>query len=437
MNVTNLIIQLKSKITDNPLDQQMISKAIKLLELGAVETVTTFSQLPAASAIPGQLYYVDFDGLYWSTGEYWIPIVKTDAGVIWSWGTNNCGQLGDGTVVDKSSPVLVAGEFTDWCQVSSSYTLSLAVRTNGTAWSWGCGGGGRLGDNCTVNRSSPVSVVGGFIDWVQVFAGSQHGLGLRANGTLWSWGTNSRGQLGVDDLVNRSSPVSVVGGFTWRQVSAGAFHNLGITTNCTAWAWGYNAFGQLGNTITVSQTSPVSVVGGFTDWCQLSAGCNHSLGLRTNGTLWSWGTNTCGQLGTNNTVNRSSPVSVVGGFTDWCQVSAGRCHNLGIRNNGTIWSWGQGIFSQLGDNCTVNRSSPVSVVGGFTDWCQVSAGCAHNLGIRTNGTAWSWGTNTCGVLGNNCTVGRSSPVSIVGGFTDWCQVSAGNNHNLGLRKITL
>ena len=356
----------------------------------------------------------------------------------WAWGRGTYGILGNGTT-NRSSPISVVGGFTDWCQVEAGFSHSLGVRTNGTLWAWGCNSLGQLGDNTTVSKSSPVSVVGGFTDWCQVSAGQTHNLGVRTNGTVWAWGCNSLGQLGDNTTVSKSSPVSVVGGFTdWCQVSTGKYHSLGLRSNGTAWTWGSNASVVLGTNepATASKSSPVSVVGGFTDWCQVSAGQAHNLGLRTNGTLWSWGTSFGGVLGDNNSViNRSSPVSVVGGFTDWCRVSAGQNHNLGVRTNGTLWAWGFNACGPLGDNTTVSKSSPVSVIGGFTDWCHVSAGYSHSLGVRTNGTAWAWGSNGCGILGDGTTASKSSPVSVVGGFTDWCQVSANICHSIGLRKI--
>jgi alpha-tubulin suppressor-like RCC1 family protein len=309
------------------------------------------------------------------------------------------------------------------------WTTDFSSTAISSIWAWGVNNDGSLGDNTTVNKSSPVSVVGGFTDWCQVSA-ANHSLGLRTNGTAWAWGSNASGRLGDDTTVSRSSPVSVVGGFTdWCQVSAGN-HSLGLRTNGTAWAWGVNNDGRLGDDSVVSKSSPVSVVGGFTDWCQASAYNIHSLAVRAGGTVWAWGGNTNGRLGDNTTVNKSSPVSVVGGFTDWCQVAAGGYHSLAVRTNGTAWAWGGNTTGRLGDGTVVDRSSPVSVVGGFTDWCQMAAGY-HSLAVRTNGTAWAWGGNYSGYLGDGTIVDRSSPVSVVGGFTNWCQVSA-SYYSLGL-----
>jgi alpha-tubulin suppressor-like RCC1 family protein len=376
------------------------------------------------------------DGVNIATAVSSFSLVFADKFSVWAWGRNSGGRLGDGTTVNKSSPISVIGGFTDWCQVSAGFEHSLGVRCNGTTWAWGSNTNGRLGDGTTVARTSPVSVVGGFTDWCQVSAGYSHSLGVRCNGTAWAWGVNGLGRLGDNTITDRSSPVSVVGGFTdWRQVSGGWCHSLGVRTNGTLWTWGCNNYGQLGDNTTTNRSSPVLVAGGFTDWCQVSGGWCHSLGVRCNGTAWAWGGNCRGRLGDNTTINRSSPVLVAGGFTDWCQVSGGSDHSLGVRCNGTAWAWGCNGQGRLGNGNEVNQTSPVSVIGGFSDWCQVSGSRYYSLGVRCNGTVWAWGFNSFGRLGDNTTVSKSSPVLVAGGFTDWCQVSAGDAHSLAIRKL--
>jgi alpha-tubulin suppressor-like RCC1 family protein len=414
-----------------------------------VATVDDLPDLTNDTIIPGTVFYVESLGVpVVAQVGCWTGIdnreLRSDfvVGLTYSWGFNNVGLLGDGTTVSKLSPVSVIGGLNTWCQVSAGSQHSLGVRTNGTAWAWGGGGAnvGELGDGTTLCKSSPVSVIGGFTDWCQVSAGTDHSLGVRTNGTAWAWGSGASGRLGTNTTTDRSSPVSVVGGFTdWCQVSAGGDHSLGVRTNGTLWAWGTSGAGRLGDGTVVSKNSPVSVVGGFTDWCQASAGSFHSVAVRTNGTAWAWGCGSCGRLGDGTATDRSSPVAVVGGFTDWCQVSAGMggdAFSLGVRQNGTAWGWGRNINGTLGNNCVGSGqvSSPVSVVGGFTDWCQVSAGSAHSLGLRTNGTAWAWGDGGVGRLGDNTTSGKSSPVSIAGGLTNWCQVSAGDAFSFAIRS---
>ena len=444
MDITAILSTIYSKISATTSAEEVLalSKIAEKIKIGNIRTVLTYVEMyTSADFTVGTVIFVENEEkLYYYSGTNIVPLLSLNS-TAFAWGYGSSGQLADNTAVTKSSPVSVVGGFTDWVQISAggvSSGHSVGIRSNGTAWAWGIASSGRIGDNTTANKSSPVSVVGGFTDWIQVSAGSESTFGLRANGTAWAWGRNNFGQLGDNTVTNRSSPVSVVGGYTdWVQVSGGYQHSLGVRANGTAWAWGSGANGRLGDNTTVSRSSPVSVVGGFTDWIQLSAGWRHSLGVRANGTAWAWGYNLYGWLGDNTTVSRSSPVSVVGGFTDWVQLSAGYRHTLGLRSNGTAWAWGFASTGQLGDNTAVTKSSPVSVVGGYTDWVQVSASNApsgaHSLGIRSNGTAWAWGTNSAGQLGDNTTVSRSSPVSVAGGFTDWVQLSAGNRHNAAIR----
>jgi alpha-tubulin suppressor-like RCC1 family protein len=267
---------------------------------------------------------------------------------------------------------------------------------------------------------------------------------------LWIWGKNNFGLtsvpggiLGDGTTVAKSSPVSVIGGFTdWCQVSIGAHHAAAIRTNGTLWTWGTNQSGRLGDGTTVCRCSPGSIVGGFTDWCQVSAAVSSVAAIRTNGTLWTWGDNFCGKLGVGDVSDRCSPVSVVGGFTDWCQVSSGYNHVAAVRTNGTLWTWGQNKgcvsfqnfpFGMLGDGTSVDKCSPISIIGGFTDWCQVSAGVCHTAAIRTNGTLWSWGRNDFGQLGTNSTTNQSSPVSVLADRL-WTRVSTGENVTIALQS---
>jgi alpha-tubulin suppressor-like RCC1 family protein len=446
MNVFSITTALHEKIGSATDLQEILilSKAIEKLNVGHVLVVSTYSEILDLSLADGQLIFVDDENkLYYSiqykTKIIILPIFSAILGeLLYSWGNNTSGKLGDNTITASSSPVSVVGGFTDWIQTSAGLVHSVAVRGNGTAWAWGANSFGQLGDNTSVSKISPVPVVGGIVNWVQASAGNFHSIGLRSDGTMRAWGYGGRGALGHNLSSNSSSPVLVVGGFTdWAQASAGQQHSIGLRSNGSLWAWGFNGNGQLGDNTITNRSSPVLVVGGFTDWTQASAGGSHSLGIRANGTLWAWGANANGRLGDSTVTARSSPVSVVGGFTDWTQASAGDSHSLGVRANGTLWAWGYNGSGGLGDNTTTSRLSPVSVVGGFTDWIQASAGgdgagTGHSFGIRSNGTAWSWGANSQGQLGNGITTARSSPVSVIGGLTDWVQASAGGTNSIGI-----
>jgi alpha-tubulin suppressor-like RCC1 family protein len=437
--VNSLITKLNSAIATGGLTSLELAQvfgAIESIEKSGIGVVTATLNLPPAANNKGRFVYITSESKYvYSNGITWDinNILRFPDANGYAWGTAVYGRLGDGTTVAKSSPVSVIGGFTDWVQLNAGSQHSFGIRANGTAWAWGAATSGKLGDGTTVSKSSPVSVAGGYTDWVQVSAGATHSLGLRANGTAWAWGAGTNGRLGDNTAVAKSAPVSVAGGFIdWVQVSAGAIHSLGVRANGTAWAWGSGASGILGDNTTVSKSSPVLVVGGFTDWIQVSAGATHSLGLRANGTAWAWGPSTNGRLGDGTIVSKLSPVSVVGGFTDWIQVSAGGLssgHSVGLRANGTAWAWGYNTNGQLGDGTVSSRTSPVSVVGGFTDWVQVNAGTSNSVGLRANGTAWAWGA---AILGDNTAVGKLSPVSIVGSL-NWVQISTNVAHMLGIK----
>ena len=367
-------------------------------------------------------------------GTAWGPI-KSVATVsdAYAWGANSQGALGDGTITHRLSPVSVSGGFTDWVQISAGKYSSSGIRANGTAWCWGRASAGQLGNDTTTDTSSPVSVVGGFTDWVQIDFGQYHNIALRANGTAWAWGSGGSGRLGDGTTTSKTSPVSVVGGFTdWVKISAGTDHSAAIRANGTAWCWGGGFGGRLGDNTAIGKSSPVSVVGGFTDWVQISAGNFHTAAIRATGTAWCWGSGAYGRLGDNTVISKRSPVQVVGGFTDWVQISAGLVSTAAIRANGTAWGWG-GNEGRLGDGTTTSKTSPVQVVGGFTDWVQISTGDFHTAAIRANGTAWSWGGFTDGRLGDGTTNMTSSPVSVVGGFTDWVQINV-LSHTVAIRR---
>ena len=361
-------------------------------------------------------------------------------GTIWTWGSNGNGELGDGTSICRSSPVVVLSDssaFFDWCDIAAPYRSSVGLRKDGTIWTWGSNSySNMLGDGTNINRSSPVSVLGNISDWCKLAEGFGSVFAIRSNGTLWGWGSNYNGELGVGFATIEAQPTRALTDFNnICKIATGYKRNILLTNSGRIWSWGYNSNGSIGDGTTCIRSSPVSVIGGFTDWCDISSNKYSFFGVRSNGTLWSWGENYSGQLGDGTVINRSSPVSVVGGFTDWVTLSGGEYHSVATRTNGTLWTWGNNFNGQLGEGGIILRSSPVSVIGGFTDWCQTGAGEFHSAAIRSNGTLWTWGSNNSGQLGDGTTISRSSPVSVVGGFTDWCQVTAGGSLGNGTAAV--
>jgi alpha-tubulin suppressor-like RCC1 family protein len=241
--------------------------------------------------------------------------------------------------------------------------------------------------------------------------------------SLWGWGRNNyAGPIGDNTIINRSSPVQVGALTTWAYVSSGGYVSGAIKTDGTLWTWGSGADGALGNGTVINRSSPVQV-GALTDWSRISTS-TACAAVKTDGTLWTWGSNGDGRLGNGTVINRSSPVQV-GALTNWRQVSVGSNHAASVKTDGTLWSWGGGGDGKLGDNTIISRSSPVQV-GTLTNWAQVTAARDQTLAVKTDGTLWAWGNNYRGVLGLNLPVAtnRSSPVQ-VGALTNWAQVSTG------------
>jgi alpha-tubulin suppressor-like RCC1 family protein len=351
----------------------------------------------------------------------------TTLGTLWSWGNNTGGQLGLSNTTNRSSPVQV-GTLSLWTQVIGGTENTIAIQTPGTLWAWGFNNAGQLGLNDTVNRSSPVQV-GTLSTWTRIAAGDGFSSARQNTGTLWSWGTNSFGRLGLNTSTNYSSPVRLVGSLTgtWNQVSSnGSLSSMAIISPGSLWAWGNNSFGQLGigpvgfN----AQFAPQQAVGQFTTWTQVSMGATHAAGIQTPGTLWLWGSNSFGQLGTNTTsfISVVSPVQV-GALSVWTLVSSGNEFTSAIQRNGTLWAWGRNNFGQLGLSDTANRSSPVQV-GVLNSWTQLSCGYRSMSAVQSNGTLWSWGNNSWGQLGLNDVTHRSSPVQ-VGALSVWTQIACG------------
>ena len=431
-------------ISGGGLTEQQISQmySVDTLSERSVLSVANLAALPNVVSNLGSLVYVVAENkYYYSDGVTWNINYSSEytiiSSVAYAWGFGRDGQLGDGTTtLSRPSPVTVLGGITNWSRVSAGGSHNLALTTTGIAYAWGSGGE-HLGDGTLTSRLSPVTVIGG-LTWSQLDAGSSHSLGLTSTGIAYAWGGNGSGQLGTGNTTSTSSPVTVVGGITnWSQLAAGSSHSLGITSTGIAYAWGANNSGQIGDGTTVSKLSPVTVVGGITNWSQLVAGNSHTVGLTSTGIAYAWGRNLEGQLGNGYSgvgTSRLSPVTVVGGITNWSQVSIGKnaVSTLGLTSTGIAYGWGYNGQGRLGDGTTTQRSIPVTVVGGITNWTQLSAGDNFALGLTSAGIAYAWGRGNEGQLGNGTLTSRLSPVTVVGGITNWSQVSAGGNHSLCL-----
>jgi alpha-tubulin suppressor-like RCC1 family protein len=330
-------------------------------------------------------------------------------GTLWAWGGNYYGQLGDGTTTNRTVPVQI-GTSTMWKSIttSSSYSKStLAVRTDGTLWAWGNNYSGQLGDGTTTDRATPVQI-GTATTWQTVAGGDTYTVALRTDGTLWAWGSNYHSQLGDGTATDRHTPTQIGNATSWQRIAVGGNHAVAIRTDGTLWAWGDNSFGQLGR----NQAYTPMQVGTAANWQSVAAGEFYTMAIRTDGTLWSWGYNGSGQLGdgTNN-MGREAPTQV-GTATNWKSISAGESHVVALRTDGTLWAWGNNYSGQLGDGTfRVAHSVPMQV-GAATTWQSASAGSAHTVAIRTDGTLWAWGDNRSGQLGDGLPFSSATPLLI-------------------------
>ena len=357
---------------------------------------------------------------------------------LWAWGHNNFGQLGQNTIVSHSSPIQIPG---DWSRIPQGQGDAFnAVKPDGTLWTWGNNSNGGLG----LNQASPVKIssptqIGSGTDWARPGGGGDNvRSAVKTDGTLWMWGKNSDGTLGQNERTSRSSPVQVPG-TTWST----AAHHLGgtddamaaIKTDGTLWTWGSGLYGMLGlNTgHPVRKSSPTQIPGIWTS----VGGHNYMMAAtKSDGTLWTWGENSPGVLGDNSRTQRSSPVQVPG--TNWAAVSpfGGYTIMSAIKTDGTLWAWGNNAYGSLGQNNRTEYSSPVQV-GSDTTWKQPAAGGTDGItgAVKTDGTLWTWGYNYAGALGQNLGHGTgtfSSPVQVPG--TAWQEVIVNKDGTFALQS---
>jgi alpha-tubulin suppressor-like RCC1 family protein len=338
-------------------------------------------------------------------------------GSLWAWGFDGYGQLGDGGSDTQRAPVQVGGVAGGWAAVSANSYYTMAIRTDGSLYAWGWNQYGQLGDGTNTDQPLPV-LVGMDADWVSVSAGYGHALAVKADGSLWAWGSNDSGQLGLGNTQNQNVPTKVDAADDWAAVAAGGSYSLAIKKDGSLWAWGKNDLGQLGLGDNTNKNVPIKL-DGENEWSDVSASYEYALAIKKDGSLWAGGINDYYQLGLGNTVNRNTPQPV-GGTNDWALVATGRYHALAVKKNGDLWAWGRNLYGQLGFGdygSTTSRTVPTRIV---TDsgWVAVAAGGYSNrsMGIKEDGSLWTWGLNQYGQLGDGTNANRYVPTKIGDGW---------------------
>jgi alpha-tubulin suppressor-like RCC1 family protein len=341
---------------------------------------------------------------------------------------------------------------------------SVAIKTNGTLWTWGVNWFGQLGDGTNIDKNTPTQI-GNANNWNSIGAGTYHSIAIKDDGSLWAWGQNSYNQLGDGTNIDNDTPIQIGNAYNWLTIDSQIYHTVALQTNGTLWAWGYNYHGQLGDGTNIDKNTPTQI-GNFSYWQSISAGFSHTVALQTDGTLWTWGYNHHGQLGDGTTTSRNTPTQT-GSDNNWIAISAGSYHTMGLKSiditpptalcqnitvtlndNGTATISADDIDNGSYDNAaitsmTIDKSSfDCSDVGEnvvtltVTDNSENTATCEATVTVvnfSSSKNIFAWGRNNYGQLGDGTSSNRYSPVQI-GSASDWVSVSSGGYHSLAIKS---
>lgn len=362
---------------------------------GSIGDNTTSNRSTPTQEITYSNNWIDISIGYDSTNA-----IKSD-GTLWGWGDNAQNTVGDNTSTRRSTPRQEFTSSTNWKQLFVD-TSVIAIKNDGSLWGWGTG---TIGDNTTSNRLTPRqisfsafnSVYGdGRSGWKQVQTNATAYGAVRTDGTLWMWGRNAYGLLGDGTTATRSTPRQISVGASringWKYISTGYHHTSALHSDGTIWSWGRNHVNQLGNNSSVDSLVPVQEFSSSTNWKYLDAGRYNTLAIKEDGTLWVWGYNGFGQLGVNDTAQRPTPTPVWNGLPEWKYIASGDYATAAIKTNGELWTWGSNGpgntggnagYGVLGTNDSVQRNTPVPIVfNGDNKWKSVCMGWGNMIALR-------------------------------------------------------
>jgi alpha-tubulin suppressor-like RCC1 family protein len=360
-----------------------------------------------------------------------------EGGTVQCWGANSRGQLGNGSITSPLVPTNVDGLTSDVTAIRAGGEHTCAILKDGGARCWGYNVFGQLGDGSTVNRLSPVPVLGLATEVADITIGRQHSCARMVDGTVWCWGLARQGQLGGAAVANSTTPMPVIGlSAKASEISAGSDHTCARLENGQVECWGRNGSGQLGNASTSNRLTPTLRSGLPREVNRIAI---HPLGehqcalLETNG-IKCWGDNSYGQLGDGTTSLTLSPVDVTGLTAGVADIQVGQYYTCALTSVGGVKCWGRGSAGQLGDGSFTDRYTPVDVSGMSTGAVAIAVGEDHACAIRDVGTVFCWGNGDVGSLGNGRAGLVGIPVMVNGLGADAVAVTAGDSSTCALLK---
>jgi alpha-tubulin suppressor-like RCC1 family protein len=330
-------------------------------------------------------------------------LVVLPNGTVKAWGANSFGQIGDGTTINRHTPVQV-NMLWNIAAVAAGAYHSLALGNDGKVWTWGDNHHGQLGDG-TISESHIPKQVAGLSNVTSIMAGYDYSIALKNDGTVWAWGSNLWGVLGDGTYIDKLQPVQVVNLSGVIAIASGLSHCLALKNDGTVWSWGWNINGCLGDGSNISKRSTALQIPGLSGITTLATnGSIHSLALKNDGTVWVWGDNSHGQLGDGTTLAKFTPIQLTS-FTNIESIGTGEYHSFVSRNDGTLWAWGWSALGQLGVDYAFasHQINPVNVtlLSGIT---RIVGGSWHSLAQKADGTVFAMGGNVVGQLGDGTSV---------------------------------
>lgn len=349
--------------------------------------------------------------------NYHTVSIFTSDGKEYTWGQNPYGQVGNGTIQTQNTPWQRPSS-PKFVQIFHSLDHAAALSNDGKIYAWGRNSRGGLGDGTTVDKLSPIQI-GTATDWKKITTGNFHTVALKTNGTLWGWGNNSACELTNAEAAPYpnnfyASPVQISPDTDWVDINSGGSRVFAIKSNGTLWGRGRNNYYSIGVPLYGDGACIFNFmqIGASADWRRVttSVSGDYTLAQKTDNTLWGWGDNIMGAVGSGTSQLVQTPVQI--GTDTWKDFAVGNPYGVGIKTNGTLWLWGRGCWDSTGSgNIVPANSLAPNQVGTESNWVKVAAGGCSVFAIRNDNTVWAFGA--WGSIWNNGTNAYSYTPTLV------------------------